>query len=170
VRVQFILRLAVNGIIEALNDSQVAVARMLFEEYAASIDTDLCFQSFAQELAGLPGKYAPPKGGLFVAFIGEQPVGCVALRPTDQAGIAELKRLYVRSIARGRKIGLALTQHAIGRAREAGYDRVRLDTLPSMQDAQRLYRWLGFKEIPAYTYNPVPDVVYMELQLQPGEA
>ncbi len=154
-------------IVEALTSKQVFVARTLFEEYAASIDTDLCFQSFAQELAGLPGKYAPPTGGLFIAMMDELPVGCVALRPLDTPGIAELKRLYVRSVARGQNIGQALTQRAIARANEAGYEAIRLDTLPSMQDAQRLYRRLGFKEISAYTHNPVPGVVYMELQLRP---
>jgi ribosomal protein S18 acetylase RimI-like enzyme len=142
--------------------------RTLFEEYAASIDTDLCFQGFTEELDGLPGAYASPAGALLLAMAGEAPVGCVAMRPTAQAGVAELKRLYVRPEGRGQRLGLALTQQVIGRAKSAGYERIRLDTLPTMQDAQRLYRMLGFKVIPAYTFNPVPGALYMELELQAG--
>ena len=153
-------------IIEALTDNQISTVRVLFKEYEESIGIDLCFQGFEEELKGLPGKYAPPNGGLFIALIDEQPVGCIALRPLGTTNIAELKRLYVRSSARKLGVGLALAQRAINRAREAGYHLIRLDTLPTMQDAQRLYRQLGFKEITAYTFNPVAGVTYMELDLR----
>ena len=152
-------------IVEALTGDQIAIARMLFEEYAASIGVDLCFQGFAAELKGLPGAYSPPGGGIFLALLAEQPVGCVALRPPDTPGVAELKRLYVRPSGRGQGLGLALTRRAIERARSARYHLLRLDTLSTMLNARRLYRGLGFKEIPPYTYNPIPDVTYMELQL-----
>lgn len=155
-------------IIEALTENQIAAARSLFEEYAGSIGIDLCFQGFAAELQGLPGKYAPPQGGIFIAMLGEEAVGCVALRPLETPGVAELKRLYVRPSGRGKGLGLALTRRAIHRALEAGYQFVRLDTLATMHDARRLYQRMGFKEIPAYTYNPIPTAVYMELKLEPG--
>ncbi len=156
-------------IFEALTNDQIAIARTLFEEYAASIGIDLCFQGFSEELKGLPGKYAPPDGGLFIATVNDQPAGCVALRPLEAPLVAELKRLYVRPTGRGLGLGLALTQKAIQRAREAGYRTIRLDTLPTMVDAQRLYRRLGFKEITAYRFNPVPGVTYMELELGTGQ-
>jgi putative acetyltransferase len=152
-------------IVEVISDDQIAMARVLFQEYADSIGIDLCFQGFAKEMRELPGLYSPPEGGLFIAFNASEPVGCVAFRPLDTPGAAELKRLYVRPSGRGLGLGLALAQHAIVRARASGYRFVRLDTLSTMQDAQRLYRRLGFKEIPPYTYNPIPEVVYMELDL-----
>jgi ribosomal protein S18 acetylase RimI-like enzyme len=152
-------------IVEAVTVEHLNLVRMLFREYADSIGIDLCFQGFEDELRTLPGRYAPPTGGLFLAFDEDDLLGCVALRPLTEAGAAELKRLYVRPAGRGTGVGLALTQHAIARARDAHYRVVRLDTLATMQGAQRLYRRLGFREIPAYTYNPVPDVVYMELDL-----
>jgi len=153
------------AIVEALSSVQIDSARTLFREYADSIGVDLCFQGFDDELKTLPGRYAPPRGGLFIALNDGQPVGCVALRPIDPEGTAELKRLYVRSTGRGLGVGRALALKAVERAREAGYHAVRLDTLATMNDAQRLYRGLGFREIPAYTFNPLPGVVYMELDL-----
>ncbi len=152
-------------IIEALSGEQIDVARALFTEYASSIGVDLCFQGFEAELKTLPGRYAPPGGGLFIAFEGDDPVGCVALRPLEETGVAELKRLYVRPSGRGMGLGQALAERAISRAREAQYRQIRLDTLATMQDAQRLYRRLGFKDIAPYTFNPSPDAVYMELDL-----
>jgi ribosomal protein S18 acetylase RimI-like enzyme len=155
-------------IAEASTNQDFALVRTLFHEYADSIGIDLSFQGFEEELAGLPGKYAPPLGGLFIAFEAGVPVGCMALRPLDPPRIAELKRLYVRPQGRGTGIGLALTQKAIERAGHAGYKAIRLDTLATMTDAQRLYRKLGFKEIPPYTFNPMPNAVYMELELGEG--
>jgi len=154
------------AIIEALSQAHIETARQLFQEYSNSIGVDLCFQGFAEELKTLPGNYAPPGGGLFIALIDGDPAGCVALRPIKPDEAAELKRLYVRPTGRGLGVGRALAQKAIERAREAGYRAVRLDTLASMSDAQRLYRVMGFTEIPPYTFNPIPGVVYMELALR----
>jgi len=154
---------------EALTPDLIRIARSLFMEYEASIGVDLSFQGFARELEELPGKYAPPAGGLFIAFVDDNPMGCVALRPLDIELTAELKRLYVRPDGRGKGLGLALTEKAIQRARDSGYRAVRLDTLSTMKDAQRLYRRLGFREIPAYTFNPLRGTTFMELDLRAGE-
>jgi|WetSurMetagenome_2_1015567.scaffolds.fasta_scaffold89559_3 putative acetyltransferase len=152
-------------IYDASTENEIALVRTLLREYADSIGVDLSFQGFESELQDLPGKYSPPSGGLFLATEDESPLGCVALRPLDIPGAAELKRLYVRPIARGRGVGSALTLRAIQRARDARYASIRLDTLSSMQKAQTLYRKLGFKEIPPYTFNPFPHTTFMELPL-----
>ena len=152
-------------IIEVSTERQIAVSRALFLEYAASIGVDLSFQGFEEELRTLPGRYSPPHGGIFLAILDDQPVGCVALRPLEPPGIAELKRMFVRAAARGHGIGRALARRAIDRAREAGYARIRLDTLATMKDAQRLYRVLGFRDVDPYTFNPIPGAAYMELLL-----
>lgn len=145
--------------------ADVAIAKVLFAEYAASLDVDLGFQGFEAELAGLPGAYVSPAGALLLAEQEGQVVGCVALRPLEPPSVAELKRLFVRPAGRGRGTGAALTNAILARAREAGYERVRLDTLPSMGQAQALYRQLGFREIQAYRHNPVPGSRFMELDL-----
>lgn len=152
-------------IVEAISSKQIDLARILFQEYGASLDVDLCFQGFDEELASLPGKYASPQGGLFIAVSEHEPLGCVAVRPLEEEHVAELKRLYVRRNARGHQLGLLLVQTALSRARQVGYHKLRLDTLPSMQTAQQLYRDLGFHETSPYTFNPVPGVAYMELDL-----
>lgn len=139
-------------------------ARKLFQEYAASLDFSLCFQGFEQELAGLPGNYAPPEGRLLLAWESGQAVGCVALRKLKD-GIAEMKRLYVRPGHRGERIGQKLVLTAIDQARAAGYGRIRLDTLPSMEQAIALYQSLGFKQITPYRHNPLPGALFMELNL-----
>lgn len=146
----------------------VATARALFVEYAASVSVDLCFQDFETELAELPGAYAPPAGGLLFAEHEGQVVGCVALRPLDPPSVAEMKRLYVRPPGRGQGAGRALTEAVLTLARRIGYDRVRLDTLPEMQDAQALYRRMGFRKIAPYRHNPTPGTVFMEFDLATG--
>jgi putative acetyltransferase len=153
-------------IIQAKTPAQIEDARRLFREYAASLGIDLCFQGFDAELAGLPGAYAPPRGRLLLAGDGQQLLGCVALRP-QEGNACEMKRLYVRNEARGRGVGLALAQVVIGEARALGYDHMRLDTLPTMADAIRLYRALGFHDIPAYYRNPIEGALYLELALAP---
>ncbi len=151
---------------EADTPEDTATAASLLEEYAASLGIDLGFQGFADELAQLPGHYAAPYGALLLAWDGDIALGCVALRPFELPAIAELKRLYVRPAGRGQAVGSRLSQAAIARAKQIGYERIRLDTLPSMHAAQRLYESLGFREIAPYRYNPVPDTRYMELLLQ----
>jgi GNAT superfamily N-acetyltransferase len=151
-------------IIQAQSSAQVAQARDLFREYEASLGISLCFQHFERELAELPGAYAPPEGRLLLACADGEPVGCVALRKLGD-GVAEMKRLYLRPSGRGQKLGRRLALAVIEEARRIGYGRIRLDTLPALREAIRLYRSLGFAEIQPYTYNPIPGALYLELQL-----
>jgi GNAT superfamily N-acetyltransferase len=134
--------------------------RTMLREYAAWLEIDLCFQNFEQELVRLPGEYAPPRGRLLIA----EGAGCVALRPIDEE-ICEMKRLYVRPDHRGTGLGRSLIHAIIDEARAAGYCRMRLDTMPKMDSAQRLYAGLGFRDIPAYRYNPEPGARFLELVL-----
>lgn len=139
------------------------VARALFEEYQAELGVDLEFQSFRDELATLPGKYAPPRGVLYVVFVDGAPAGCGALRPLDD--IAEIKRVYVRPAFRRRGIARELSERLIADAARLGYRAVRLDTLRRLAGPLDLYRSLGFAEIPPYNENPEPDIVYLERTL-----
>ena len=152
-------------IIEADTPPTLKTVRRLFEEYAATLEVDLGFQHFDEELAGLPGEYTRPAGGLLLGFDGAQPVGCVAFRPLGP-GIAEMKRLYVRPSARGGGWGRRLAERAVSDAHGAGYERMRLDTLPAMRSAQGLYLALGFVEIAPYRHNPVPGARFFELALR----
>jgi ribosomal protein S18 acetylase RimI-like enzyme len=149
----------------AVSADEIEMARSLFREYAGGLEVDLCFQNFDEELATLPGGYAPPKGRLLLAWDGTEAAGCAALRWFAEA-IGEMKRLYVRPAWRGTGLGRALAKAVIAEARLAGYTKLRLDTLSTMTTAQRLYRALGFHEIPAYRDNPVHGTSYMELTLR----
>lgn len=151
-------------IVQAQSEQDIARVRELFREYADSLGVDLCFQDFERELAELPGKYAPPEGSLLIAKEDEEAVGCVALRKIED-GVGEMKRLYLRPTVRGKGYGRTLALAIIAEARQIGYGRLRLDTLPIMGEAQRLYRSLGFREIEPYVYNPIEGTLYLELAL-----
>ena len=148
----------------ATSAGDLAEARRLFKEYEASLDVDLRYQGFEQELAALPGAYAPPGGRLLLAADDSVPAGCVALRPLG-GDVCEMKRLYVCPAARGRRVGRLLAETVIREARLIGYSRMRLDTLPSMKEALALYRALGFEEIAPYYASPVAGTRFMELAL-----
>jgi ribosomal protein S18 acetylase RimI-like enzyme len=153
------------NLVQAESAEQIGQARELFLEYAAATGLDLCFQNFDEELAALPGAYAPPDGRLFLAIDGTEVAGCVALRKLD-AETCEMKRLYVRPASRGTGAGKSLALKIIEEARSIGYARMRLDTLPSMQRAITLYRSLGFQPVEAYRYNPEEGALFMELALK----
>lgn len=138
--------------------------RALFREYADWVAVDLSFQGFAEELAGLPGEYKAPAGALFLCVIDQQAAGCIAVHAWQDRA-CEMKRLYVRHAFQGRGCGQFLAAQAIEWARQAGYDRMLLDTLPAMTAAQRMYERLGFREVAPYRFNPVPGTRYMELAL-----
>jgi putative acetyltransferase len=142
----------------------IRMVRELFLEYSESLGVDLSFQGFAEELASLPGEYSRPAGRLLMMMDEQQAAGCLALRPIDH-NVCEMKRLYVRPAYRGKGAGRTLIDELISAAREIGYERMRLDTLPSMTKAIAIYRSLGFKEIPAYRVNPVAGASFLELNL-----
>jgi ribosomal protein S18 acetylase RimI-like enzyme len=149
-------------LVKVRHAAEIAAAAVLFREYADWLDLDLGFQGFEAELAGLPGKYAPPTGELMLAYSAAgEPLGCVAVRPLAGNAVCEMKRLYVRPAARGLGIGGALVAAIIASAEELGYAEMKLDTLASMPEAFALYKRCGFLEIPAYYHNPVPGTVYL---------
>ena len=126
---------------------------------------DLCFQDFENELAGLPGKYAPPEGRLYLAEYDNRLAGCVALKKIAP-DICEMKRLYIKPEFRGKKLGRQLAEMIVEEGRKIGYKKMRLDTLQRLGTALKLYRSMGFIETEPYVHNPHEDVVFMELELQ----
>ena len=153
------------SLVQAETPAQIAQARELFLEYAQSLGFSLCFQNFDDELAGLPGDYAPPEGRLLLAEYEGQLAACVALHKLDGQN-CEMKRLYLRPQFRGKGLGRALADRIIVEARQIGYKRMRLDTVgPVMKDAVAMYRKIGFREISPYRPNPMPGTLYMELLL-----
>lgn len=155
-----------NPRIEQLTDpSRLPEVEALFREYVASLGMDLSFQHFEQELAEMPGKYAPPRGCILLGMDGVAAVGCVALRPLSD-DVCEMKRLYVRPQCRGTGLGRQLVERIIKEATVRGYRTMRLDTIPSvMGGAIALYRALEFVEIPPYCDNPIPGALFMNLRL-----
>ena len=149
---------------EAKSDSDFDVTRELFEEYAAGLGVSLCFQNFAYELDNLRQVYGPPGGCVLLAQSDEATIGCVAVRPFRD-GVCEMKRLYIRPAARGLSIGRLLVNEIIKRARVFGYRKMVLDTLDSMQAAQKLYRSMGFREFKPDHSVPLDGLLYMELDL-----
>ena len=151
-------------IVAADTDELIETARTMFREYTEGLPFDLDFQDLDEELADPGIHYAPPMGRLFVAMVDTHPAGCVALRDFGK-GVCEMKRLYVRPAFRGRGIGRRFVNTIIEEAREIGYDCMRLDTVPAMENANRLYRAMGFKPIEAYRFNPVDGAIYLKLKL-----
>jgi putative acetyltransferase len=152
-------------LVQVESSAHVVQARELFQEYAQSLGVNLCFQNFEQELAGLPGHYAPPDGRLLLAEYQGHLAGCAALHKWED-GVCEMKRLYLRPSFRGKGLGRVITHKIIAEARSIGYQCMRLDTIePVMKDAVEMYRKLGFREIAPYRPNPIVGAMYMELQL-----
>ncbi|MGH8217916.1 MAG: GNAT family N-acetyltransferase [Steroidobacteraceae bacterium] len=150
----------------ARTQADFSITRELFEEYAARLGVDLCFQGFNTELTTLDTMYAPPQGCLLLAWRGDAGVGCVGVRKLS-ATVCEMKRLYVRDGLRGLGVGRQLAVQILAQARELGYSRMVLDTLEGMSEARGLYASLGFRECAPYYDNPLAAVVYMALDLSP---
>lgn len=143
----------------------LAATMALFEAYAASLGINLSYQNFVEEMAAMPGKYAPPKGVLLLARgAGGTPLGCVGLRPLED-NCCEMKRLYVTPQGRGLGLGKALAERVVAEARRIGYREMRLDTLPSLTAAVALYERMGFARIAAYYDTPIPGTIFMALPL-----
>ena len=171
------------AIVPADNPVRIDAIRELFQEYAESLSFNLCFQSFEQELASLPGEYAPWSGMLLLALVNDQPAGCVALREFGansaadddeiiaELDVCEMKRLYVRPQFRGLGVGRELVDAILKCAAAIGYHRMRLDTVPTeMATAVEMYSRLGFVEIAPYRENPVPGAKYLELDIRAWQA
>jgi len=155
------------GMIEiapVLSPEDIEQARILFREYAGEVNEPCCFAAFGEEVDSLPGEYAQPAGRLYLAHGDGRAAGCVAMRRFD-ARSGEMKRLYVRAAFRGSGLGRTLSNLVIAAAREQGYGRLVLDTLPKMRDAITLYRTLGFRETGPYSTAPTPGALYFELSL-----
>jgi len=156
------------AIVEAKTDVDFAAGRILFKEYAAALQVDLCFQNFDAELNTLPSMYGPPRGSLLLARVGDTVAGCVAVRPFHD-DVCEMKRLYARPAFRGAGLGRRLAVDVARTARQLGYRTMVLDTLASMEAAHALYMSMGFKPADAYYPNPLPNVRYLALDLQRSE-
>lgn len=152
-------------ILTAHTPADFQTGKRLFLEYAQSLDFNLCFQNFEQELADIQAQYGEPNGCLLLVKNGDDAIGCVGVRRWE-GDIAELKRMYLRPETRGQGLGRRLLQTALDQARSFGYRSIRLDTLPTMQAAIALYREFGFTDIPAYRENPFEGTIYLEKQLQ----
>jgi GNAT superfamily N-acetyltransferase len=152
-------------IVPAMGPDDMKTAMELFREYRDYLDVDLCFQDFENELNNLPGAYSPPSGALFLAWLGDDAAGCVALKKVD-ATTCEMKRLYVRPTCRGHGIGRALATRIMDAAVGLGYTEMVLDTLDRLQGAMALYESMGFRKTSPYYHNPLPGVVYWKKSLE----
>jgi ribosomal protein S18 acetylase RimI-like enzyme len=158
-------RLSMAHIIHSHMPEQVGKARSLFEQYAIGMGLGLGFQNFDDDLNNLPGEYVPPYGALLMAIERSVPVGCVGMRPMERSA-CEMKRLFVKPAHRGKGVGRQLVESIVAEAKLAGYQCMRLDTLPSMREAVALYQSVGFREIEPYCWNPIRGALYYELELE----
>jgi ribosomal protein S18 acetylase RimI-like enzyme len=150
-------------IFSAKTVEDLEAVKRLFRAYVDWLDIDLSYQGFEEELAGMPGKYAPPRGALYLAKgTSGDVLGCVGMRPFGTEGACEMKRLYVSPKARGLGVGAALVDRVLRAAREAGYDVMLLDTLPTMTGAISLYKSAGFQETGAYYETPILETVFFQ--------
>ena len=139
-------------------------ARRLVREYAASLNVDLSFQNFDEELQHFTTEYAAPSGAFILAEEQGQYLACIGVRSFSN-DFGEIKRLYVIPAARGRGLGRVLVERIIVVARDLGYRSLLLDTLPFMKEAQALYSSFGFKPTAAYRFNPIEGSAFLRLDL-----
>lgn len=139
-------------------EEDFAEVASLFRQYAAALPVDLNAQGFAQEIAHLPGPYAPPGGALLLARRGDNVLGCIALKQLSPT-VAEIKRLYVVGQGRGLGLGKALVTAILEEAARLGYRELKLDTLPHMAPAIALYRSFGFAPVAPYGSFPYPGLI-----------
>ena len=159
---------AVYAITPVRSAADLADTIALFTTYANSLGVDLAYQGFPAEMAAMPGKYAPPDGALLLARLRDgEAIGCVGLRPIDPPGCCEMKRLYVTPRARGLGLGKALVEAVLAEAQRIGYREIRLDTLPTMDEAIGLYGRLGFETIAPYYVTPINGTRFMAKRLSP---
>ena len=151
-------------IVERYDEQSISEIKDIFIEYRKDLGLDLSFQDFQDELEELPGEYSPAEGAILLARDEDKTVGCVALRKIDET-TCEMKRLYVKPEYRGEGLGRKLSKSIIEKARDKGYEKMKLDTLTTLKEANELYRSLGFEECEPYRYNPLEDALYMELEL-----
>ncbi len=157
-------------IVEAIDTEAMSTAASLFREYSGVLPHGLEYQGFEEELATLPGKYARPQGCILLAYVGEEAVGCVAMRelapmPGEVGRACEMKRLYTRASARGLGIGRAMCERLLEIARDVGYARMKLDSDEELKAAVALYESLSFVRVPAYNEDPMPGTLWMAREL-----
>lgn len=149
---------------KAVSPDDLEIVRDLFKEYERFLQSDICFQSFEDELKNLPGSYSAPDGALWLAFAEEQSAGCVAMKRLNKTA-SEMKRLFVKPEYQGHGIGKELITVVIKESIQIGYERIKLDVLPKSESAIKLYQDYGFK--PTNPYYSTDQVVYFfELEIK----
>jgi putative acetyltransferase len=156
-------------IVRVASGPRLSTVRKLFREYQAFLGIDLCFQSFEEELASLPGRYGPPGGVILLAHHGCRAAGCVALRDLGK-GVCEMKRMFVRPQYRGLGIGVALAEAIVAEGRKLGYRTMKLDSVSRLETALGIYRKLGFKKTVPYCHNPLEGAIFLAKRLAPVRA